>query len=384
MTAVGAGLRAGPSLSAGPLYLAVTASALPFNELRSYAGYSNRPRASPVALRPDRRHRPGMLNRALAVARTLLAIFASRADLILENLALRQQLAVLRRKHPRPRLRASDRLFWLALRRGWPRWKETLAIVQPETVIRWHREGFGRYWRWTSRRRAGRPSTGADIRALVRRVAAENPTWGAPRIHGEIQKLGLEVSERTVSRYMPRRPADPDARQRWRTFLANHREVIAAIDFFTVPTVTFRALYVRSRHRPQREAPPAPSGLLRLVLPRRPHALVPEEGCACGASRGVEAASSRRDHRSTSPWRASSSLRVAPRGLTIPLDQSIAAASSWGSCAFAEGRPPPSLSAGGHDRRRHTQGAFGRRALSANSKPREPSEMRRLAIGEGQ
>jgi len=185
-----------------------------------------------------------MLNRALAVARALLAIFDCRADLILENLALRQQLAVLQRKHPRPRLRASDRVFWIALRRGWPRWKETLAIVQPETVIRWHREGFRRYWRWKSRRRAGRPSTTAEIRALVRRMAAENPTWGAPRIHGEIQKLGLKVSERTVSRSMPRRPTHPDERQRWRTFLANHREVIAAIDFFIVPTATFRVLYV--------------------------------------------------------------------------------------------------------------------------------------------
>ncbi len=117
-------------------------------------------------------------------------------------------------------------------------------MVQPQTVIRWHREGFRRYWRWTSRRGAGRPNTTAEIRALVHRMAAENPTWGAPRIHGEIQKLGLEVSERTVSRSMPRRPALPDARQRWRTFLANHREIIAAIDFFTVPTATFRVLYV--------------------------------------------------------------------------------------------------------------------------------------------
>jgi len=185
-----------------------------------------------------------MLNHALGVARALLALFASRADLILENLALRQQVAVLRRKQPRPRLRASDRFFWLTLRRCWPRWKQTLAIVQPETVIRWHREGFRRYWRWKSRRHSGRPSTTAEIRALVRRMAAENPSWGAPRIHGEIQKLGLVVSERTVSRFMPRRPTDPAARQRWRTFLSNHREVIAAIDFFTVPTATFRVLYV--------------------------------------------------------------------------------------------------------------------------------------------
>jgi len=176
-----------------------------------------------------------MLSHALAVARAFLAIFASRSDLVLENLALRQQLAVLQRKHPRPRLRASDRVFWIVLRRGWPRWKETLAIVQPETVIRWHREGFRRYWRWKSRPRAGRPSTTAEIRALVRRMAAENPTWGAPRIHSEILKLGLKVSERTVSRTMSRRPVHPEERHRWRTFLANHREVIAAVDFFRSP-----------------------------------------------------------------------------------------------------------------------------------------------------
>ena len=163
-------------MSKDVLSLANTSSALPFNELCSCAGYPNRPQTRPVALLPYRHHRARMLNRAFAVARALLAIFASRTDLILENLALRQQLAVLRRKHPRPRLRASDRFFWLTLRRCWPRWKETLAIVQPETVIRWHREGFRRYWRWTSRRRAGRPTTTPDIRALVRRMAAENPT----------------------------------------------------------------------------------------------------------------------------------------------------------------------------------------------------------------
>ncbi len=117
-------------------------------------------------------------------------------------------------------------------------------MVQSETVLRRHREGFRRYWRWKSRRRAGRSSTTAEIRALIRRMAAENPSWGALHVHGEIQKPGLEVSERTVSRCMPRRPVDPAARQRWQTFLSNHREVIAAIDFFTVPTATFRVLYV--------------------------------------------------------------------------------------------------------------------------------------------
>ena len=185
-----------------------------------------------------------MLSFLLAAFRLLLSIFASRADVVIENLALRQQLAVLQRRSRRPRLRVIDLVLWLALRRWWPRWKETLAIVQPATVIRWHRAGFRLYWRSKSWRRAGRPTTNVEIRVRVRRMAAENPTWSAPRIHGEIRKLGLEVSERTVSRFMPRRPANPDARQRWRTFLANHREVIAAMDFFTVPTVTFRVLYV--------------------------------------------------------------------------------------------------------------------------------------------
>lgn len=186
-----------------------------------------------------------MLPRIAALAGWFRSLFAGRSDLLLENLALRQQLAVLTAKRPRPRMRTADRFFWVVLRRVWPRWKEVLVLVQPDTVVRWHREGFRRYWRWKSRAKdAGRPPTKAEIRALVRRMAADNPTWGAPRIHGELLMLGIEVSERTVSRYMPKRPADPDARQRWRSFLRNHREVLAAMDFFTVPTATFRVLYV--------------------------------------------------------------------------------------------------------------------------------------------
>ncbi len=291
-----------------------------------------------------------MLSHALAVARAFLAIFACRADLILENLALRQQVAVLQRKQPRPRLRAFD----------------------------------------------------------------------------EVLKLGLEVSERTVSRTMPRRPTHPDERQRRRTFLANHREGLATIDFFTVPTATCRVLYVffvvhdtrrelmhfrvtghptaawitqqlreafpygqaprylildrdakyghevltaihhlvitpkadhdsqslaersrrenrqhrtrrasRSRHRPHREALAAPPGRLRLLLPQRPVALVPGEGDARGARRGAEAASSRRGHRSASPRRASPSLRLVLRGLRVLLDKSTAAVSLWRACALA-------------------------------------------------
>jgi len=175
----------------------------------------------------------------------LQRVVASQADLRIENLALRQQLALLTAKRPRPRMSAVDRFFWVELRRIWPRWKELLVVIQPNTVVRWHRQGFRKYWTWKSRRRhVGRPGTTAEIRALARRMAAENPTWVAPRIHGELLMLGFDVSERTISRFMPRRPSDPESRQRWRNFLRNHREVLAAMDFFTVPTATFRVLYV--------------------------------------------------------------------------------------------------------------------------------------------
>lgn len=168
-----------------------------------------------------------------------------RADLMLENLALRQQLAVLANKSGRPRLRARDRVFWVALRRLWPRWERPLVLVKPDTVVRWHRAGFRAFWRWKSRpRRAGRPRVPPELRELIRRMASDNPLWGAPRIHGELQMLGFDVSERTVARCMPRRPPYPAARQQWRHFLRNHKDVVAAMDFLTVPTITFRLVYV--------------------------------------------------------------------------------------------------------------------------------------------
>ena len=187
------------------------------------------------------------------MVRLLLVLFSgfrsalrSHADLILENLALRQQLAAFAHSGRRPRIRATDRLLWIALRRLWSRWTEVLLFVKPETVIRWHRAGFGFYWTWLSRRRRGpgRPPIDRGIRDLIRRMVTENPTWGAPRIHGELLMLGFDVSERTVSRYLPRRPPRPDAVARWLVFLRNHRDVIAAMDFFVVPTVTFRILHV--------------------------------------------------------------------------------------------------------------------------------------------
>jgi hypothetical protein len=178
-----------------------------------------------------------------AILDALQVCFRSRRDLALEILALRQQVAVLKRKRPRPKLNSFDRLFWTTLRRVWSRWEEVLLIVKPETVVGWHRAAFRFYWRWRSRPRGGRPKITSEIRALIRRMAEDNAGWGAPKIHGEILKLGLEVSERTAARYLRRIRRRGDPGKRWLAFLANHREVIVALDFFTVPTVTFQLLY---------------------------------------------------------------------------------------------------------------------------------------------
>jgi putative transposase len=171
------------------------------------------------------------------------AFFRSRHDLGLELAALRQQLGVLKRQSPRPQLSRWNRLFWLALRRLWPKWASTLVIVKPETVVSWHRAGFRWHWRLLSRHRPGRPKISLELRKLIRSMAAENPTWGAPRIHGELLKLGFEISECTVSRYLAQIDRGRDSGKGWLVFLKNHREAIAAMDFFTVPTVTFRVLY---------------------------------------------------------------------------------------------------------------------------------------------
>src|SRR5713226_5040401 len=186
-----------------------------------------------------------MLDRLALVIRWLLALCRLRGNLALENLALRQQLTVLSRCHSRPRLTSVDRFFWVMLRRVWTRWTDALIIVKPDTVVGWHRAGFRLYWRFRSRRkRVGRPRTRQEIRDLIKRMAAENGTWGAPRIHGELLKLGVAVSERTVSRCLQDQPRDPASRPSWLAFLRNHREAIAAMDLFTVPTVSFRLLYV--------------------------------------------------------------------------------------------------------------------------------------------
>jgi putative transposase len=161
---------------------------------------------------------------------------------VLENVALRHQLAVLTRSARRSRLQLSDRLLWIVLRRLWADWKQALVLVQPATVVRWHREGFRRFWRRRSARRAGRPALDPAIRALIRRMATANPPWGAPRIHGELVKLGLTVSKRTVSRCLPRTARTPPS-QTWRAFLTNHLGDLVSIDFFTVPTVRYQVLF---------------------------------------------------------------------------------------------------------------------------------------------
>src|SRR5271163_3020368 len=176
---------------------------------------------------------------------TLIRLFRDRRSLVLENLALRQQLAVLKRRHPRSSVGLFDRLFWVVARRVWSAWRHSLIIVTPETVVRWHQAGFRLNWRLISKVRTGvgRRPTSKEVRELIFRMVAENSTWGAPRIHGELLMLGFDVSERTISRWMHRAPRNPEPAKRWLAFLRNHREAIAAMDFFTVPTITFGVLY---------------------------------------------------------------------------------------------------------------------------------------------
>ena len=177
----------------------------------------------------------------------IVSALGSRKDLILENLALRQQLLSLHTKRPRRRLSAMHKLFWVVLRWHWSGWKAPLILVRPRTVVEWHRAGFRLYWKWLSRARqvGGRRPVSKEVRALIFRMAAENPTWGAPRIHGELLKLGFNLSEPTVSRWLRRAPRGPEVGKRWLTFLRNHREAIAAIAGH--PGVMTRCLAARCR-----------------------------------------------------------------------------------------------------------------------------------------
>jgi hypothetical protein len=172
----------------------------------------------------------------------LASPFKSKIRLAAENAALRHQLIVLRPNvRGRVQLANSDRWFLVQLYRWFPSILKVLTIIRPETLVRWHRAGFRSYWRWKSRSLGGGPQIEADLRALIRRMSIENPLWGAPRIHGELLKLGFEVAQSSVAKYMVKRRGPPS--QEWRTFLCNHAPDIAAMDLFVVPTIGFSLLY---------------------------------------------------------------------------------------------------------------------------------------------
>jgi putative transposase len=186
-----------------------------------------------------------MLFKRPLVLSIIAAVFKDRADLVAENIALRHQLSCFIHRGPRPRLRPVDRVFWVLLSRFWDGWRKRLVMVEPATVLAWHRKGFRLFWRWKSRKRGpGRPRISAEVRRLIVEMAELNVVWGAPRIHGELLKLGIEISEITVSRYMPKLPPPAGSRQRWATFVRNHLHEVLAIDFAVVPTATFGLLYV--------------------------------------------------------------------------------------------------------------------------------------------
>src|SRR2546427_9541969 len=227
-----------------------------------------------------------MVTLLLRLFRLLPLLCGAHRDVALENLALRHQLAVYKKMVTRPKVRRRDRLFWVALSRVWAGWRRALVIVSPNTVLRWQRRRFCEHWtKLSAGPIAGRPPVNAEIKALVTRMAAANPLWGAPRIHGELLRLGIDVSERTVSRLMPKRRPLPS--QTWRTFLANHVRDLVSLDFFTVPTARLRVLFVlvvlaparrplqrdRAPHRPlDRPADRGrlPGRLRALLSPARP------------------------------------------------------------------------------------------------------------------
>jgi hypothetical protein len=185
-----------------------------------------------------------MIPSIMAFLAAIRSCLRARAELELEILALRHQLAVLQQAAPRRlRLTRADRLFWVFVSRVWRRWRGAVQIVQPATVVSWHRRVFAWQWRRRSTRsRLGRPPLAVEVRALIHKMHRANPLWGAPRIHGELQKVGIEIAETTVAKYLGRRPASPSPT--WRTFLRTHLSQCASMDFFTVPTATFRVLFV--------------------------------------------------------------------------------------------------------------------------------------------
>jgi hypothetical protein len=210
---------------------------------RRRAGGGGEEKSSAIPRRTDIEYRQVPLNFATLPVRCVLAFLRSRREQAIVELALRQQLATYAQKRSKPRLTPLDRAFWVALSRFWPSWRDALVIVEPDTVIRWHRKGFRLHWRAISKRGPGWPPIAEEVRALIQRLASENG-WGARKVQAELEKLGFAVSLATVSRHLPKREPDDRQRQRWITFLRNHKHGIAGMDFFVVPTVRFRLLYV--------------------------------------------------------------------------------------------------------------------------------------------
>ena len=183
-----------------------------------------------------------MRNLCRLIWHALVGRFRSRTSLEAENLALRHQLNILRRRSPKKLAFSNfDRMIFAGLYRLDSGILDTLTIIKPETLIRWHRAGFRRYWRWKSRAQGGRPKTELEVRQLIREMSVANPFWGAPRIHGELLKLGINVGQTTVAKYMARGRRPPS--QGWKTFLRNHADGIASMDLFVVPTISFQLLY---------------------------------------------------------------------------------------------------------------------------------------------
>jgi hypothetical protein len=217
-----------------------------------------------------------MLEAVVSALRFIILVLAGHKQVALENVALRQQLAILKRERPRPKLFHGDRPFWLLLMKIWKEWRTALVIVEPATVVSWQRRRFKRYW-WTLSQRngPGRPQVSAEIRALIRKMANANPLWGAPRIHGELLKLGFEISERTVSRLIPKQRKEPS--QTWKTFLTNH-----VSHWKCSPRMS------QSHDRLRRAASEVDFEEILPVLPGFENSLVPGKGCA--ESRTIQSA----------------------------------------------------------------------------------------------
>ena len=183
--------------------------------------------------------------RLLFLIRFFPIIFRSRQSMLLEIAALRQQIGILKRSMPQVKVKKGNRVFWVMMRKCWTRWRSALLLFKPHTVVEWHRLGFKLFWRLRSRQNNNESARERkrEIRRLIIKLAMDNLNWGAPRIHGEMLKLGFRVSERTVSRYLPKRKLVKDRQNKWLAFLRNHRHAFAAMDFFTLPTLFFRQLY---------------------------------------------------------------------------------------------------------------------------------------------